>query len=216
MKNGSNGRLTLEHLKQLFPGAVLLPIPLEKKGPMFRGWQKTTYEGTKKADYQKRLKTTISRNGNVGVLLGPPPNGLSTIDADDDELVESFLNRFPWARTTTTTKGAHGCQIWFRIKGPYPAERIILLSKPVVDKNEKAKTKPILEFRGGGGIQSVCFGRHPDGMRYQFLVEVPQVGISNTSTEGPTVQRFNGPRLTALICYEPKSRMPYPCGELHG
>jgi len=48
MKNGSNGRLTLEHLKQLFPGAVLLPTPLGKKGPMFRGWQKTTYEGTKK------------------------------------------------------------------------------------------------------------------------------------------------------------------------
>ena len=112
--------------------------------------------------YQWSLKEVARRGGNLGVLLG---GGLVTIDFDDPADIEPFEEAFPWAKHTTTTVGAKGCQKWFRIKGQYPEERIILKQK---------EGQATLEFRGGGGHQSVCYGVHKNGKDvYKFVVDVP-------------------------------------------
>jgi AAA domain-containing protein/bifunctional DNA primase/polymerase-like protein len=160
--NGNGGLDILEHLYDQLGKVVILPIPLGKKGPVFKGWQDVTYEDTQTEQYQRALKEAIKRGGNLGVLLGEASNGLRTIDFDDQADAEEFVAKHGWAKNAFTTRGAHGCQIWFRMPDG-PEKRVIL---------KKIEDKPTLEFRGGGGIQSIVgFGLHPEGMRYQIVVD---------------------------------------------
>ena len=154
--------------------AVLLPLKLGSKAPKENDWQKTTFEQTQKPSYQKRLLEALRQGGNIGVVLGSASGNLCTIDIDTDAEIEPFLALNPKLASTLRTDGANGCQIWVRIVGEYPARRVNSKLKVPGTDNKKS----VAEWRGGNGIQSVIYGKHPQlkpKVRYRFAVEVPTV-----------------------------------------
>jgi hypothetical protein len=153
-------------------GAVLLPIPFRSKSPRWPGWQNTSFETTRKPDYQASLDEAIKRRGNIGVLLGPPSENLVAIDFDNDALIERFLALNPKLAGTLRSRARRGCQLWLRLKGEYPAKVHSL----------KINDIRVGEWRGGG-CQSVLFGEHPDStddapIRYQRVVVKPALEIA--------------------------------------
>jgi hypothetical protein len=165
----SNDSIPLEvrYIYDKLVNPVILPIPIGEKGPVFKGWNKMTYEQTQAEEYQKWIEMAVARGGNLGILLGPPSGGLVAIDFDDDMEVEEFLRWSPWAERTLRTRGCKGCQMWFYCDGDYPARRIVL---------KDVEGRPTVEFRGGGG-QSVVWGLHPKGMRYKVVVDAVPLHI---------------------------------------
>lgn len=152
-------------------GAVLLPIPFRSKSPGWPGWQNTSFEITRKPDYQASLDEAIRRRGNIGVLLGAPSENLVAIDFDNDAVIERFLALNPKLAGTLRSRARRGCQFWLRIKGEYPRKVQSL----------KVNDARVGEWRGGGA-QSVLFGEHPDStddvpIRYQRFVAKPALEI---------------------------------------
>lgn len=142
---------------------VLLQIGYGQKAPITKGWQSTTV-----ADCDEvYLRSLDSGKYNIGVLLGTPSGGLCSIDIDDEADIEPFLKRNPALRTTLRTRGRRGCNLWVRIDGEYPS-----LSK--IKSTGEANWG---EWRADGG-QTVIFGRHPEGMDYQILVDEPVVNVA--------------------------------------
>jgi hypothetical protein len=154
---------TLAHIYNLLGEVALLPIPLREKGPRFRGWQSTTFESSQEPKHQERLRSAVHAGGNIGVLLS---GDLVAIDLDNDEVVEQFLSLNPMLSTTLRSKGARGAQIWIRVKGDRPIRGKITLN-----------SKAVGEWRCDG-FQSVIYGQHPEGMRYQLLAEGKPVEVS--------------------------------------
>jgi hypothetical protein len=97
---------------------------------------------------------------------------LATIDIDIDAEIAPFLELNPWLDRTLRTRGRYGAQFWVRVVGSYPARRVTSKLRVVGTTG-----KPISEWRGGGGHQSIVFGQHPSGIRYKFLVEAPVIEI---------------------------------------
>jgi hypothetical protein len=102
------------------------------------------------------------RNSAVGVKLG---SGIYAIDIDTDELAGQFLDLNPRLQKTLRTRGKRGCQLWLKIDGDVPDSCKLKLSG-----------KPIGEWRSKGN-QSIIYGQHPDGPRYQVLVREKPVII---------------------------------------
>jgi hypothetical protein len=148
------------HQKQILEllgvDAVLLPIPKGIKFPKLRGWQKTTFADTQDATYQQKLKT----HGNTGVLLGKPSQNLCSIDFDDDDALEYFLQLNPNLKSSLRTCGKRGANIWVILKGEYPPTYHF----------KNADGDPAGEWRSDGG-QTIISGTHPEGNQYQILVE---------------------------------------------
>ena len=61
-------------------------------------WNNITLAETKAEPYQAQL-----RNGNVGVLVGQPSNGLCSIDCDSDEILAVFWKLNPQLVSTCIT-----------------------------------------------------------------------------------------------------------------
>jgi putative DNA primase/helicase len=99
--------------KLLGEDVVLIPIPRGRKGPIIEGWQHFTSGRMKEPEYLAQL----NHGDNIGVLLG---NGLITIDLDHDAAVEPFLGLNPKLRETLRSRRVRGCNLWVRIRGPYP------------------------------------------------------------------------------------------------
>ena len=129
---------------------------------MIKGWQNIKLPQTEGADYQWALA-----QGNIGVLLGAPSEGLCAIDIDADGELEDFLSLNPVLRETLITKGARGAQVWCEVEGDCPP-----LTKLKTDAGEDYG-----EWRGTGG-QSVVHGIHPTGVPYQRLNDAPPITIS--------------------------------------
>ena len=173
--------------------AVLLPIQLGVKGPRTNDWQKTTFEQTQSGSYQQELLAACRRGGNIGVLLGPSSGNLCAIDIDTDAEVEPFLELNPKLASTLRTNGASGCQIWIRVVGEYPARRINSKLKVSGTDNKKS----VAEWRGGNGIQSVIYGKHPQPkpkVRYRFAVETLAIEVNFDEINWPESwgMSFNG------------------------
>jgi Bifunctional DNA primase/polymerase, N-terminal len=164
----------LEKLYALLGNAVLLPIPLGEKGPQLAGWPTVIYQQTLERSYQQQLIETIGRRGNLGILLGPASNRLLALDLDHDALVDEWLSRHPWLCDTLRSKGRRGCQLWLRLEPdcPYPNGKAVF--KLIRSGQELGE----LRLGGTGGAQSVIFGIHPAGMRYQVVVQKPPLVIS--------------------------------------
>jgi hypothetical protein len=161
--------LILGKLYELLGNAVLLPIPLREKGPQESGWQKLTYNPAD--ERHEELLQVVRRGGNLGVLLGPSSNRLLAVDLDDDQLVDQWLVRHPWLANTLRTKGKRGCQFWMKLEEgcDYPNGKAVYR---LPDSHGE------IRLGGAGGAQSVIFGRHPDGMRYQVVVERSPLEVS--------------------------------------
>jgi hypothetical protein len=86
------------------PGGILLPIPYKEKGPRIPAWQKIAYEDTLSVSYRWELQQKERQGGNIGVLLGPPSDDIVTFDIDDPQLIEMYLERYPWAEKSIITK----------------------------------------------------------------------------------------------------------------
>ena len=171
-----SSREILLGLYALFDKPVLIHLPRGKKKPASRCWQQTTYEDTQRPEYQKSLLDAIGRGGNIGILLGPRSGRLFTLDIDDDQLVDEFLNRYPWLANTLQSRGRRGCQFWFSLgEGcEYPNGSAVV---PL-----KRDREPYGELRlggGGKGALSVIFGVHPEGPRYEHNGKAP-IGITLT------------------------------------
>jgi len=161
--NNGSAPHVLEIYSLLGSDAVLLICPVGEKGCRERGWPERTLEETKTAKYQKSLS-----DSNIAVLLGRPSNGICAIDIDDDERAKEFLAANPKLAGTLRTRGKRGCQIWLRMKGPYP---------PKVEDIKDKDGQEIGEWRGGGGC-SMIYGRHPEGVDYGYLVKKAPVEMS--------------------------------------
>jgi hypothetical protein len=167
-------REILLELHLLLGNAVLLPIPLRQKGPQQASWQTITFADTQSQQYRDELHQAALRGGNIGVLLGPASGRLLALDLDDDSLIDKWITRHPWLADTLRTRGQRGCQFWMRLEADcqYPNSKAIF---PL-----KENGKEIGELRSGGcrGAQSVIFGIHPAGMRYQIVVNKSPIEIS--------------------------------------
>jgi P4 family phage/plasmid primase-like protien len=144
-------------------GAVLIPIPLGKKGPVIKNWNKTTLADTLDTSYRIALA-----QGNVGVLLGKPSGGICAIDIDDDTQVEPFFALNDRLRGALRTRGSRGCQIWLRLTDE---------TYPKTGKIEGREGAPWGEWRSDGA-QSVIHGRHPNGCNYEWVVDAPALEIA--------------------------------------
>ena len=133
---------------QLGP-CVLLPIPLGEKGPRTKDWQKLT-----PADMSPYL-ASLNHGHNIGVSLGAASEGLCTIDADNEEFLESFLSLNPAFRESLISLGARGGNVWLRIQGQFPPSGKL-----------KLDNKPWGEWRADGN-QTVVYGKHPSGCEYR-------------------------------------------------
>jgi hypothetical protein len=83
MKNGRSRKLALKKAVRSYlrEGYAPVPIPLGKKAPTRRGWQKLRISTDEGADYFRDV-------GNVGLLLGKPSAGLIDLDLDEPEAIE--------------------------------------------------------------------------------------------------------------------------------
>jgi len=173
---------------------VLLPIPLGEKGPRYKDWQKITWEKTQDPAFKLGVirpggppgappvwenlpYAELLEGGNCGVLLGEPSQlveagrtwQLCSIDIDDSAAVDSFIAANPTIAFTLQTAGARGRNLWLWIEGLYP--KLTKLFFTGADGHED-KTKPFGEWRATGG-QTVIYGVHPSGCRYQAVVKNP-------------------------------------------
>lgn len=170
-ENAETDRVLTE-IGRIFAGTNPLPIPCMRgtKKPTI-SWGKLTHdvlekERNRQEEYDQRLKQAILAGGNIAIKLGPDSGDLVAIDLDDDELVEPFLNTNPKFDTTLRTRGAKGCQFWFKMIDDYPKE--------VRRLQINGRTDGTGEWRGGQCI-SIVWGVHPNGMRYQRINDVPVI-----------------------------------------
>lgn len=162
----------LDRLYGLLGEVVLLPIPLHGKAPRITNWNKIALADTNK--YRQDLLSAAARGGNIGVLLGPASNRLLALDLDNDGLINQWLTRHPWLVDTLRSKGKRGCQFWLRLEADcqYPN------GKAIHPLNENGKIIGELRLGGAGGAQSIIWGVHPEGMRYQIVVNKAPLLIS--------------------------------------
>ena len=130
--------------------AVFVKIVHGEKRPICSAWQTLTL-----ADMTSEYFAGF--NGcNIGVSLGVRSDHLCTIDCDNDDSLEEFLNLNPLLRETLISRGARGGNIWIRFSGGYPKNGKIVTSNG----------KPWGEFRGTG-CQTVIWGKHPSACDYR-------------------------------------------------
>src|SRR4030095_7088400 len=122
-----------------------------------------------------RYLAMLENAGNIGVALGKVSNGLVTIDLDEDNCVEPFLQENPLLAYTLRTRGSRGCNIWLRCTSEHPRWRN--LTDPAGRK--------IGEWRADG-CQTIITGTHPSGVPYQFVVEKPVMTINYDAIVWPT------------------------------
>ena len=98
-------------------------------------------------------------------------------------MADKFLERNPRLHKTLRTRGKRGCQFWLKIDGDHPESSKI-----------KLDGKAVGEWRSTGN-QSVVYGQHPDGPRYQILTQAKPVTIKFDEINWPTgwIGKFNEP-----------------------
>ncbi|MCB1064280.1 MAG: bifunctional DNA primase/polymerase [Verrucomicrobiae bacterium] len=131
---------------------VFVPVPRGEKGPTLKGWPDLTRHQMEERNFHYQLEA-----GNIAILTGPNSGNLISIDLDGDEAAEKFrTSNAELCKQTIRTRGARGCNYWFRIRGEYP-----IGPSPFHDTSGK----PIGELRAGRCV-TVVDGIHPDGPTY--------------------------------------------------
>ena len=118
----------------------------------------------------------LEKAGNIGVALGKVSNGLITIDIDDENYLEPFLQANPLLRNSLRTTAQRGCNIWLRCTTDYPRSC----------KLRNRSGDEIGEWRADGN-QTIIAGTHPDGVPYRFVVKSPAIAIDYSEIVWPDV-----------------------------
>jgi Bifunctional DNA primase/polymerase, N-terminal len=151
----------ISQILRLLGSALLLPWPAKCKGGP-KKWKHLQLTDMNAPSHLAELESA----GNIGVALGRASNGLVTVDFDNEDYVEAFLEVNLLLRTTLRTTAQRGCNIWLRCTTDYP--RSCTLRNRSGDE--------IGEWRTNGN-QTIIAGTHPDGVPYRFVVEKPVITI---------------------------------------
>ncbi|BDS08006.1 hypothetical protein NT6N_30460 [Oceaniferula spumae] len=130
---------------------------------MLKKWQSITFDDTQNPDYQRKLDT----HGNRGVSLGKISQNLCSIDFDDDDALNQFLELNPFLRDTLRTTAKRGANLWIILTSDYPKSQRL--------KNISGES--IGEWRASGN-QTVIQGVHPEGMAYRIAVSASPMLIA--------------------------------------
>ncbi len=124
-------------------------------------WKQLGVEVMSDPNHLRRLES-----GNIAVKLGHASGGLCSIDIDDDNQFEAFLELNPSLKDSLITKGERGANIWVYIDGEYPPS-----------KNTGPHSSWKIEWRAEGNY-TIISGMHPKGCSYRFLNETPPLTVS--------------------------------------
>ena len=149
----------LKLIKLLGHDVVLIPCPWWTKVASIK-WKQLGVEVMSDPNHLRRLES-----GNIAVKLGHASGGLCSIDIDDDNQFEEFLELNPRLKDSLLTKGARGGNIWVYIDGEYPPS-----------KKTGPQSSWKIEWRADGNYTLIS-GLHPSGCNYRFLNEVKPVLI---------------------------------------
>ena len=161
----------ISHILRLLGSAVLLPWPARSKGDP-RKWKHLQLTDMN----EPRHLPSWKQQAISGSLLEELSNGLVTIDFDNDDYVEAFLEANPLLRTTLRTTAQRGCNIWLRCTTDYPPSC----------KLRNRSGDEIGEWRADGN-QTIIAGTHPDGVPYRFVVESPAIAIDYSEIVWPDI-----------------------------
>jgi hypothetical protein len=181
--------LTLRAKLDRFPDGIALILPYGSKGQpvagsvlnrYMKGWEKRTLEETRTRDY---LADLYNLPCNVAIRQGGGVTPFVSFDFDTDQpwVSEAFFKANPKLAKSFMTKGARGFNVWFLIKGAYPA------SKKEIDVNGEK-----VEWRGNGYV--LIHGRHPSGVDYTILQDAPIVEVEWAELVCPGPEWKNWPR----------------------
>jgi hypothetical protein len=161
----------ISQILSLLGSVLLLPWPAKCKGAL-KKWKHLQLTDMSAPSHLAK----VERAGNIGVALGRASNGLVTVDFDNEDYVEAFLEVNPLIRTTLRTTAQRGCNIWLRCTTDYPPSC----------KLRNRSGDEIGEWRADGN-QTIIAGTHPDGVPYRFVVESPAIAIGYSEIVWPDV-----------------------------
>jgi hypothetical protein len=136
-------------LAALRKGFAPVPIPSKSKNPGFAGWQ--DYSTTED-------EVPEAFEGNLGLLLGEPSEGLVDIDLDCPEaeaLADLYLPKTPMVHGRKSHPRSHR---WYVVD---PVPKTVRFQDPRRDANGKQPT--IIEIRSTGGQTVIPPSVHPSG-----------------------------------------------------
>jgi len=135
-------------------GWTPIPIPPRSKNPGFKRWQKYKPAG--------RVERDFGGDGNAGLLLGAPSDGLTDVDLDWREAAALAPKFLPATSMKSGRKSAPRSHWWYLAEG--------LATKKYFDPNgaEGDDRAMIVELRGTGGQTVVAPSIHPSGEAYEW------------------------------------------------
>lgn len=150
---------------------LLCPLTWSVQDDKAEGGRRIVRTGT----YGDELERVRRERGNLGVLLGKPSRRhvaltsrdyvLVSIDVDADDALEHFLQVNPALAPTLRTRGRRGGNLWLWVDVEGYQAATYKLAYANRDGTPDKK-RPWGEWRADGG-QTVIYGQHPDGMRYE-------------------------------------------------
>ena len=132
-------------------------------------WKELTVDVMADPAYLARLQT-----GNIGVALGQRSGGLCSLDIDSDDEFGAFVEQNECICQTLSTRGARGGNLWWRLQDAYP--RLTPIKRAGAHWGE---------WRSDGA-QTIMWGQHPDGGRYQFLRRLKPLVIGFNQIKWPS------------------------------
>jgi hypothetical protein len=142
-----------------------IPIPLGRKGPKSKGWQKLRLDeaGLRQAFGQEPR--------NIGLLLGEPSGGLVDVDLDCPEAIRLAPEFLPPTARRSGRAGKPESHWWYVCQGA--------TSKKFQDPGGGM----LVELRSTGGQTVVPPSVHPEGERYVWHEEGPPAAADAEALE---------------------------------
>ncbi len=128
-------------------GWSVVPVPRGEKGCKLDGWQNLRIKPEQVGEF-------FTRDSNVGILVGEPSGGITDIDLDCEAAIEIGAKLLP--STLRSGRGLGDSHYWYVSPG----------SASIKFKDVDGTTV-LLEIRSDGH-QTVVFGEHPSGDRYEW------------------------------------------------
>jgi hypothetical protein len=147
-------------------GLSPIPVRAREKRPVEGGWQNAPIDA-------EAADRHIARGGNLGLRMGPQPDGRCLVAIDDDEpgaiaAAEAELGALPATLTNRTAHGHHRIFEW-------PADRAMPANAVRVRRG--------IDVRSAGGQIVVAPSVHPSGHRYEWANIADPVALPDAWVE---------------------------------